>query len=147
MGGREAKEGVWESRGGRKQEPSRGVGRPLVAAPAGPTLEAPPSSSPPVVVQSERTMAVESLLPSRLAGLGRLPPPHREECFLVLAVWYPQGRMALGAPQGRKALWLELMTMGWSTEGVGELDLFKISLGFLMSISALFSWLIMGSLS
>lgn len=48
--------------------------------------------------------------------------------------------MALGAPQGWQALWLQLMTIGVGAyRGVGVEDLYKILLGFLASISALFS--------
>lgn len=77
------------------------------------------------------------LLPGRAGPTSS--SPHRKECFLVQTVWYPQGRRALGAPQGPKALWLEPMTMGLEQGvGAGGLDLFRLSLGFLMSISALF---------
>ena len=57
----------------------------------------------------------------------------------------PAGKNGTGAPQGRKALWLELMTIG---VGVGREWTWRIFseflLGFLCFCS--FSWLTMGSL-
>lgn len=37
------------------------------------------------------------LLPGRAGPASS--SPHRKECFLVLAVWHPQARMALGLPR------------------------------------------------
>ena len=67
------------------------------------------------------------LLPGRAGPASSLP--HQKECFLVLAVWSPQARMALGAPQGRKALWLERMTIG---VGAGREWVWRIFSEFLL---------------
>lgn len=73
---------------------------------------------------------------------GRAGPtsylPHGKQCFLVLTVGYPQGRMALGAPQGCRALWLRADdNWGWNRERLGVADLRKIPPGFPVAISAL----------
>ena len=111
----------------------------MIAAPAGQT-------------DSQGTSFLLLLLPL-LGGLSEnngngillpLPPgrawpasswPHRKECFLVLAVWYPQAGMALGAPQGRKALWLELMTVG---VGAGREWVWRILSEFLLGFLRVF---------
>lgn len=61
-----------------------------------------------------------------------MPHPTQKNAFLHWLCGMPQGRKALEVPWGQKALWLELMTMGW--EQGGGLALFRISLDLLMSI-------------
>lgn len=119
------------SRKGKIKGPQRE--RELPRPPAGQTLQPPfsCSSAPPKVWENHESTTFAHRQPG-LSPASHAPPhptlPHPEECFLVLAVWYPTTKEDTWSSLGAEALRLELMTMGLE-QGRGQ-DLFRISLDF-----------------
>lgn len=102
-GNRQKSVGKW----GREERKEEG---PLVVLPAGGTgFGAPPSS----LTSSHCGAALAEQWewnpssPPAWQGWAHFLQPHRKECFLVLAVWYPQGMVgSLGLPRdGRLCGW------------------------------------------
>lgn len=112
VGGKRSKKGCRKLGAGREGENTRAWGDwkfPVIAAPRGQANSKVPLSSAPSPIEGSLSEnngngILLPLPPGRAGPTSSLP--HRKQCFLVLTVGYPQVRMALGAPQGCRALWL-----------------------------------------
>lgn len=107
-GGEQEGEGYRKSREGREGEDTTtdnrlgGWTQLVLLQQVRQTLRAPPSSYSFFHCWAVwvRTMGMESFSPPAWQDWAHFLLAHRKECFLVLAVWDPQGRIVVGAPKG-----------------------------------------------